>query len=351
MKILVTGATGFIGRHLIRHLDASGYAVRAMVRPTSNIEGFPAGVEYAHATLEDLDALRRAVSGVQVVIHLACLLKVPWKPEFQTVNVDGTRRVLEACAEQDAPPVFVFISSLAAAGPAESQGERREDEVAAPVSIYGRAKLAAETIVDAYAHQMPCSIIRPPMVYGPGDEASLPLFQSTARGLHVVPRWSSMRLSTIFVHDLCTAIERVAVSGKRRPGYEASKTSDGLYFVAADEVTTYAELGKRAGRAAGQTRVRVLRIPSWISFIGATFSEIWARVRDQSQILNRDKWREATAGDWVCSTARIRNELGWAPEADLDTRLATTARAYADAGVLRLGEDRGAEARKTDDRN
>ena len=105
MKILVTGATGFIGRHLIRHLDASGYGVRAMVRPTSNTEGFPAGLEYAHATLEDLDALRHAVSGVDVVIHLACLLKVPWKPEFQTVNVDGTRRVLEACAER---PGFYF---------------------------------------------------------------------------------------------------------------------------------------------------------------------------------------------------------------------------------------------------
>ena len=132
------------------------------------------------------------------------------------------------------------------------------------------------------------------------------------------------------------------------PIENTSESSDGLYFVAANEVTTYAELGRRAGKAAGQARVQVVRIPSWVSFIGAALSELWARIRDQSQILNRDKWREATAGDWVCSTARIREELGWAPAADLDTRLRTTARAYAEAGVLRLGEHLDSDSRGAD---
>ena len=113
--------------------------------------------------------------------------------------------------------------------------------------------------------------------------------------------------------------------------------------MSSDEVTSYAEFGQRVGAAAGQRRVRIIRIPSWISFIGACASELWARIRDQSQILNRDKWREATAGDWVCSSAKIRTELGWSTQATLDESLVHTARAYADDGQLSLMSPKGSD--------
>ena len=286
------------------------------------------------ATLGDRASLAQAVDGVDAVIHLASLLKVPWKAEFYEVNVEGTRRLLKVCADRSTPPVFIFVSSLAAAGPAEDSNGCLESHRPNPVSVYGRTKLAAEMVVNEFATRMPCSIIRPPLVYGPGDVASRPLFQSTARGVHVVPRWSPMRLSTIFVKDLCSAIECVTVSGKRRPSAEATNPSEGIYFAAADEVTTYAQLGRRVGAAAGQKNVRVVRVPSWISFVGACVSEFWARLLDTRQILNRDKWREATAGDWVCSAERLKSELGWRPSQSLDASLRETAHAYADAGLI-----------------
>jgi len=345
MKILVTGATGFIGRHLVRHLVASHHTVRAMVRPTSNTQALPSDLEWVYATLDDHHALQQAVDGVDAVIHLASLLKVPWKPEFHDVNVNGTRRLLEVCAHRSTPPIFIFVSSLAAAGTALDAKGRREDEIPMPVSIYGRAKRAAEAIVDDYAHCVPCSIIRPPMVFGPGDPASLPLFQSTARGIHLVPRWAPMRVSSIFVLDLCAAIEQVTLSGVRRTGRCGDGTGKGIYFAASDEVVTYAEFGHRVGAAAGRHRVRVIRLPSWISFLGACLSELWARLRDRRHVLNRDKWREATAGDWTCSAERLKTELGWHTQYSLNESLSLTAQSYAKAGVLRM---RGTQERPGD---
>ena len=143
-----------------------------------------------------------------------------------------------------------------------------------------------------------------------------------------------MRLSTIFVDNLCQAIELALVSGERRPSTAEADSSVGLYFAADDEVTTYAELGRRAGIAAGCSNVRVLRVPAWLSFIGACLSEAWARLRGRAQILNRDKWREGTAGDWVCDAGRARRQLGWTPQGTLDENLRRTADAYRESGLL-----------------
>ncbi len=306
-----------------------------MVRPTSNRDALPSEqLEFAVATLEDPEALERAVAGVDAVIHLASLLKVPWRADFQSVNVGGTRALLEACVSQASPPTVVFISSLAAAGPAEDGGERTEEDPPSPVSIYGRAKYAAEQLVDEFADRVSSTILRPPMVYGPGDTASLPLFQTAAGGWHFTPRFRAMRLSTVFVDNLCAGIELALLRGERRPPSDTGSSSQGIYFVANDEVTTYGELGRKVGGAVGRDSVKVLRLPGWLSFLGACVSEAWARLRGRAQILNRDKWREATAGDWVCCANRAKEQLGWSPIGSLDENLRRTADAYRQSGQL-----------------
>ena len=108
----------------------------------------------------------------------------------------------------------------------------------------------------------------------------------------------------------------------------------GIYYAAADEILEYADLGRLVARALGGERVRVVKIPSWLSYIGAGIAETISRVSGRTQILSRDKWREATAGNWICDTARLRNELGWSPARTLFERLTETAEGYRSNGQL-----------------
>lgn len=306
MRILVTGATGFIGRHLLPVLSARGATPVALVRPTSDRSRLPSGAEAAVGDLSDADSLLRAAAGADAVVHLASLLKVPWKPAFQTVNVEGTRNVAAACAGAGAQ--LVVVSSLAA-GPRP------------PVSRYGRVKRAAEDAARALCPD--ALVVRPPGVFGPHDAAMLPLFRSAARGWHVCPTRPAHRMSLIHVHDLATFLADVALS----PPSAAE-----VFYPAHAEALAWDALGARLAAASGAPSPRLVFVPGPVMSAAAWGAEQWGRLRDRPMPFNQDKWAEARAGDWVCDTASA-TARGWAPEA-LDARLAETARWYAEAGWL-----------------
>jgi dihydroflavonol-4-reductase len=335
-RALVTGATGFIGRHLVARLCTVGYDVRALARPTSDrspLAEYP--VTWFEGDLTDPESVARAVEGCTVVFHLASLLKVPWKPEFLTVNVQGTATVAEACASMPQPPVLVVVSSMAAAGPAPLGRTRLESDAPAPVSIYGRVKRAAEVAALGYADAVPLSIVRPPMVFGEGDTATLKLFSTARRGVHMTPTLRASQMDLIHAADLSTALQRIAERGERaRPAGDRGEVhGSGVYQVAHGEPHAYANLGRLAGDALGVSRVRVWRMPAAATWVVTAFSELVARVTDNPSILNRDKYREAIAGDWCCGIEKVQG-LGWAPEADLPTRFAQTAAWYRAQGWL-----------------
>ncbi len=327
LRILVTGATGFIGHHLVRLLCDSGHTVRVLARSSSNLSRLPLEhIDVCHGDILDSETVLPLVGDVDIVIHLASLLKVPWKTEFQRVNVEGSRNIARACAAADHRPTLLFVSSLAAAGPARN-GPRREGDTSSPVSIYGRAKLDAERAVLDYASEVPMSIVRPPMVFGEGDTGSAPLFQSIARGMHVVPVRRPMMVSAIHVTDLCHALMTVALKGARYT--RDAQNDEGLYYASADEVLSYRALGETIAELMGMTSLKVIHLPSWVSYLGALGSELWARLFGRVHILTRDKWREATAGDWTCRSDRLL-DLGWSPKCSLSVRLKQTIDWYAD---------------------
>lgn len=334
MRTLVTGASGFIGVHTARALIAAGHEVVALVRPSSPRPALEAvGVgRWALGDLAEPASLARAVEGVDAVIHLASLLKVPWKPEFRTVNIGGTAALAEACAAAPRPPVLVVVSSLAAGGPVRGERARTEPDGAQPVSAYGRMKLACEQAARAHAARVPVTIVRPPMVIGEGDRWALGLFQSARRGLHVVPSRRPSRVCLIHAADLAPALVRAAERGARVPA-QADAADTGVYYAAAEDRPLYGELGAWVAEAMGVAPPRVLQIPAAASWVAAAASELVARLRDRQTILNLDKWREATAGSWLCDAARARAELGLAC-APTAARLAETAAAYRAAGWL-----------------
>jgi nucleoside-diphosphate-sugar epimerase len=333
-RVLVTGASGFIGTKLTERLVARGDDVTCLVRSSSKRELLePLGVRFALGDVRDADAVRAAVRGSEIVYHLAGLVTAIRAADLMEVNAAAFRNVLSACAESAPPPALVYVSSLAAAGPSPPDRPRTEGDPAEPVSNYGRAKRTAELIAEEFAARVPITIVRPPIVFGEGDPMMCKLFRPIFRfGVHVALGIARSRYSLIHVRDLVDALVLCAERGTRLAPSGSGKELNpppGYYFVATDEQPTFAELGSLIGNSLGRRSVRILRTPGTVAlWTGAAMAEAVARLRGQPNIFSFDKVREAAAGSWVCSPQTIRLDLGFSPQAPFIERLRQTADWY-----------------------
>lgn len=351
---LVTGATGFIGPHVVRALRAGGWDVACLVRRPERAR--PLAELPVRLVVGDITApetLPAALAGVDTVIHLAGLTKAFRAREYDRVNVGGTRHLLAACARLPVPPVTVVVSSLAAAGPAPPDRPRRESDPPRPVSAYGRSKLAGEQAALEFAGQVPLTVVRPPIVFGEGDRDVLRMFSPIARyGLHPVPTRAQYRYSLIHADELAEALCLAAARGQRAPGSAAGSAGrsngapnaaaaeamtgqgSGIYFVAHHEQPTYVELGRLIAAAVERPRLRVIRAPQVLTWALGLLGECVGRLRGEPLIVNLDKARESTAGSWTCDAGQAAGELGYEPRQSLAARLRQTADWYRAAGWL-----------------
>ena len=200
--VAVTGATGFIGRHLTASLIGRGVTVRAIVRPGSRSTD-PPGATIVRAPLE-ARALADAFAGVDAVVHLAGVVSAVDAETYAAINAGGTRAV--AAAADAAGARLVHISSLAAAGPAHASTPRGEDDVPAPLTPYGRSKLDSERALLAVP-SLRWTVLRPGVVYGPGDRAVLPLFKLAAGPVAPVVGRPGAAYTFVYISDVVRAIE------------------------------------------------------------------------------------------------------------------------------------------------
>jgi nucleoside-diphosphate-sugar epimerase len=329
-RCLITGASGFVGSNLARLLVREGWDVRCLVRGTSRLDQIESlKAELVQGSLDDAASLRRAAEGVEAVFHVAGRTAAFRASDYIRDNVEGTRRLAEACAAGANPPVFVMVSSLAAGGPGTPKAPRREEHPEQPVSAYGRSKLGAERALDELAGSLPVSIVRPPMVFGQADRASLQLFLQFQRlPVHLSPGFRRFSVSLVHVTDLCDALMRVALRGERAAANgQAATHGVGRYYVAADRHVTYGQFGQLAAKAAGW-RIAPLPLPKPIFWIAGSLGEAVGRLRKRPSLVNLDKVREATAKGWVCSDDKIRGALGYEPGATLEERFAETVAWY-----------------------
>ncbi|MGB1926424.1 MAG: NAD-dependent epimerase/dehydratase family protein [Rubripirellula sp.] len=332
-RALVTGSTGFIGKHLVRVLFEQGYEVVCLVRETSSRQSLlPFQPEFRVGDMSDFRSLRQAVRDVDTVFHLAGLTKSHRVSDLMKANQHGASLVAQACASQSNPPTLMYVSSLAAAGPSCGIGARVESDSLEPVSHYGKSKLAGEFAVREFSDHCPTTIIRPPIVFGEGDKDVLNLFQGIARlGIHVIPSLYDSFFSAIHARDLCFALLSAAESGKR---LVRSDDSEGTYFVADEQVVTYAGLGQIIGSALGREKVINVRIPHPVLCTLAAISEMVGFLKGKAGIINLDKAREAKAGSWVCSPQKLKSEVGFSCVHSLETRIRQTACWYEQKGWI-----------------
>lgn len=282
-------------------------------------------IEIVHGSLEDLPSLQRAVEETDVVFHLAGVTKVLHTDDFYRINAQGTENLLRACREA-APRLrrFLFVSSLAAAGPSLDGQPRRESDPARPVSHYGKSKLAAEKAVAGFAEAFPVSICRPPVVYGPGDRDVYNYFKQVQMGLALQLGRSDPQLSIVHVQDLVDGLLAVAFS---------DRAVGQTYFLANAEGYRWSEIGAIIARALDKQPLHLV-VPEFVAPVVAGISEGIARIQRKPALLGFDKIREMREKFWICSAGKAKRELAWQAKIDLSKGIAQTVEWYRAEGWL-----------------
>jgi nucleoside-diphosphate-sugar epimerase len=291
--VAVTGATGFIGSALLQSLIKEGWTVRALTRyPRASDES----TQWIEGDLDDFDALRRLVKDAAAVVHCAGQVRGSSLEDFVHTNVDGTDHLMRASVEQDSPPRFLLISSLAARQP--------------ELSWYATSKFMAEHLAGVYANKMACAVFRPTAVYGPGDKEMSPLFRVTQRGILPMVGQRTMRFGLLHVSDLVAAIScwlstTVPVQGV----YELDDGKPGGY-----DSQSVADIAQEVWKRP----VRCIFFPASLVSLIATINLWSARLLGYAPMLTPGKVRELRHPNWVCDITPLTRALpNWRPSVQL----------------------------------
>jgi len=329
MKVLVTGASGFLGSHVAERLSARGDRVRALVRKTSNTKFLRrlANVELFEGSVEQSERLREAVVGVDAIVHAAGIVKARTVDEFFAVNVGGTSNLVQAArtaVNGHQLKRFVYVSSLEACGPSSDGAPVKVDQEM-PVTSYGRSKLSAEKVVLAVKDQLRSTILRPGAIYGPRDSEIFEAFRSIQRGLLPLVAGGTAKGMWIYATDCADACIR-AIDAEV-PSGRAYFVDDGCGPLEASRVLADAE------RALGRRALVRVNLPVPMLLTVARGLEVFGRFTNRPIMLTREK-ANMLLHDWVCSSEETRRELEWEPKVPWGEGVAQAVRWYRDNGWL-----------------
>lgn len=306
MKVLLTGATGFLGRSVARRLSALGHALRILARPTSRLAGLPDGVEVASGDVTDALSLRSAAEGCQAVLHLAALVKV-WVPEprqFEAVNVGGTANAIEAARLAGAR--LLYTSSFMALGPSGDGALDGERPHPGPPfrNAYERTKSAADRLArEAAAAGQDVVIVYPGVVYGPGEMtegnivARLVADHLNGRLPAIIGQGDRL-WSYAFVDDVAEGHARALAEGRA-----------GERFVLGGENATLASLFALVQRQTGVAPPR-WRLPFAVASAVGGLQWLWAELTGKPPQLTPGEvgvFRE----HWACDSRHAEARLGY----------------------------------------
>ncbi len=335
MKILITGASGFIGGFLVEEALRRGYETWAGVRSGSSrkhlqderIHFIDLRYNDPKALTEQLKAFAEEHGGWDYVIHNAGLTKTTDKRKFYQVNAEYTHHLIEALAAAPChPKKFLLMSSLSSYGQGDEKTFQpiRLGDTQHPNTEYGKSKLLAENYVRSQSH-FPYVILRPTGVYGPGEKDYFMEIQSIQSGFDFAVGFTPQRITFIYVKDLARAAFLAL---------ENEKIVNRHYFVADGDVHTDESFARMIQDILQKKHVLHARIPMGLVYLACCCSEWIGKLLGKSMTLNSDKYQILKQRNWICEVAPLRDELGFIPEYPLQRGLEESIAWYKKEGWL-----------------
>ncbi len=313
---VVTGASGFVGSHLVDYLLGKGDEVHCIVRKSSNLRWLKGKDVTIHDSgLFDKDALKNILKDVDYLYHVAGVVKGKKEEDYFTGNVETTRNLLDAVVEV-APNIkrVLIVSSLTASGPSKLGSPVTEDSPTNPITTYGRSKVAQEELVKTYMDKLPITIVRPPAIYGDRDTEIYLVFKTYKQGLMTLVGFNHKEVSLIYVKDLVRGIYLAATT-------EIAKGE--IYFISSKEFYNWPQIGKIIHKAMGKKAI-TLRLPHFLVYTVATFAQFFAMFSSKPATFNLEKARDFVQEAWTCDTTKAQKDLGFKEKYSLEEGMKAT---------------------------
>ena len=331
MKILITGASGFIGSFIVEEALKRGFETWAAIRKSSSKEFLQdERIHFIELNLSSQQQLVEQLRGqnFDYVVHAAGVTKCLNRQDFMRINCEGTKNLCEAILELGMPlKRFVYLSSLSIFGAIKEQQpyeEIRETDTPQPNTEYGRSKLEAEKYLDTLASRIPYIILRPTGVYGPREKDYFVMAKSIKQHSDFAVGYKRQDITFVYVQDVVQAVFLALTRGENGRKFFLS---DGQVY----QSTTFSDLiHEELGRP---WWIRITA-PVWVLRVITFFGEYVGRLTGKVTALNNDKFNILKQRNWRCDIQPAIDELGFQPRYDLKQGVKETIKWYKDNGWL-----------------
>jgi nucleoside-diphosphate-sugar epimerase len=324
MRVLITGANGFLGSWLSSSLADAGHDVRALVRTGSDTSALTnPRVTIVNGDVTDPSSLEQALGGVEVCYHLAGIRRGTTRDDFMRVNAEGTRLVAEAMLKTKSRRL-VLASSLAASGPSLNGQPRREEDPFSPEEWYGESKAEAERLLFSFKDQLEVTACRPSRIVGPGDHENLTFFKLAKRGIILRILGPERRISFIDVEDVVRQLVLQA---------EHPKAVGEAFFCSSKETESVESLMRYVCETMG-FKARTLPVPEAALSGAGALADLASTLTGKKLPLNRKLAKQLLARGWTCATKKAEQVLGFVAQRSVRASIRRSGEWYAQHGWL-----------------
>jgi nucleoside-diphosphate-sugar epimerase len=313
---VVTGASGFVGSHLVDRLLQMGHHVKCILRKSSSkrwLEGKP--VEIVDCGLFNKESLKDVLKDADYLFHVAGVVKAKTNEEYIDGNVESTRVLLEVLLEVN-PDIkrVLIVSSQTACGPSKNGIPCTEESKENPITRYGKSKFTQEQVARSYMDRLPISIIRAVAVFGPRDTEIYLVFKAYKKGFMGLIGFDKKLVNLVHVYDLINGIILAA---------ENEKAIGQTYFIGSQEYYDWVQIRNVISKAMGK-KALIVRVPHTLVFTVAAVAEILALFSSKAATFNIEKARDFVQKYWICDVSKAVNELGFRQAISLEDGIKQT---------------------------
>src|SRR3972149_387756 len=313
---VVTGASGFVGSHLVDLLLEKNYKVRCIIRKTSSLRWLEGkDVELHICKLTDKEGLRKVFYGADYIYHVAGVVKSK-KPEgYFNGNVETTRVLLDVALEfKENIKRFLIVSSQTSSGPSSPSNPINEDSTCKPITTYGRSKLAQEKLAKNYMDKLPITICKIAAIYGERDTEIFIFFQTFNKGLMTTIGLHDKQVSLIHVNDVVRGLYLSATS---------QKATGQTYFITSQKYYTWKEVGDATSKVMNKKPFKV-KVPHFVVYIIAAIAQFLSLFSSKAATLNIEKAKDITQPAWISDYKKAFKDFGFKQEISIEEGIKRT---------------------------